>query len=139
MVCRTSTLGCPMPMPSLLCSLCHVHAVISEYKQCTEMSGGVKRPLSRGDSCTKYCTCYSFKSTLATDGTITSAAVLHNDCCNTVPYFHLSEGLSPYFKTFMEPRNRLQGMNSASLCSLAGRYDNPIPSPIDRLKIPALN
>jgi hypothetical protein len=32
-------------------------------------------------------------------------------------------------------------MNSASLCSLAGRYDNPIPprflSPIDCLKIPA--
>ncbi len=39
----------------------------------------------------------------------------------------------------MEPRNRLQGMNSASLCSLAGRYGNPIPSrflvPIDCLKI----
>jgi hypothetical protein len=33
-------------------------------------------------------------------------------------------------------------MNSASLCSLAGRYDNPIPlrflAPIDSLKIPAL-
>ncbi len=32
-------------------------------------------------------------------------------------------------------------MNSASLCSLAGRYDNPIPSrflaPVDFLKIPA--
>ncbi len=32
-------------------------------------------------------------------------------------------------------------MNSASLCSLAGRYDNPIPTrclaPIDLLKIPA--
>ncbi len=32
-------------------------------------------------------------------------------------------------------------MNSASLCSLAGRYDNPIPprflAPIDSLKIPA--
>jgi hypothetical protein len=42
----------------------------------------------------------------------------------------------------MEPRNRFQGMNSASLCSLAGRYDNPIPTrflaPIDCLKIPAL-
>ncbi len=46
-----------------------------------------------------------------------------------------------YFKTFMGPRNRFQGMNSASLCSLAGRYDNPNPtrslSPIGRLKIPA--
>ncbi len=33
-------------------------------------------------------------------------------------------------------------MNSASLCSLAGRYENPIPprclAPIDLLKIPAL-
>ncbi len=42
----------------------------------------------------------------------------------------------------MKPRNRFQGMNSASLCSLAGRYDNPIPprflAPKDSLKIPAL-
>ncbi len=35
--------------------------------------------------------------------------------------------LSPYFYTFMGPGNRFQGMNSASLCSLAGRYDNPVP------------
>jgi hypothetical protein len=28
----------------------------------------------------------------------------------------------------MEPTNRFQGINSASLCSLAGRYDNPIPT-----------
>ncbi len=27
----------------------------------------------------------------------------------------------------MVPRNWFQGMNSSSLCSLAGRYDNPIP------------
>ncbi len=45
---------------------------------------------------------------------------------------------------FMGPRNWFQGMNSASLCSLAGRYDNLIPTrchclvPIDFLKIPAL-
>jgi hypothetical protein len=42
----------------------------------------------------------------------------------------------------MGPRHRFQGMNSASLCSLAGRYDNPIPprflAPLDFLKIPAL-
>jgi hypothetical protein len=42
----------------------------------------------------------------------------------------------------MGPRNRFQGMNSASLCSLAGRYDNPLPlrflAPIDSLKITAL-
>ncbi len=41
----------------------------------------------------------------------------------------------------MEPENRFQGKNSASLCSLAGRYDNPIPirflAPIDCLKISA--
>jgi hypothetical protein len=41
----------------------------------------------------------------------------------------------------MEPRNRCQGINSASLCSMAGRYDNPIPTrclaPIDFLIIPA--
>jgi hypothetical protein len=42
----------------------------------------------------------------------------------------------------MEPKNRCQGINSASLCSLADLYDNPIPTrclaPIDFLKIPAL-
>ncbi len=42
----------------------------------------------------------------------------------------------------MEPRNRFKGINSASLSSMAGRYDKPIPSrfqaPIDCLKIPAL-
>jgi hypothetical protein len=42
----------------------------------------------------------------------------------------------------MEPRNRFQGMNFASLCSLAGRYDNPIPTlflaPMDCLKFSAL-
>ncbi len=44
--------------------------------------------------------------------------------------------------TCMGPRNRFQGMNSASLCSLAGRYDNPLPlrfiAPIASLKILAL-
>jgi hypothetical protein len=43
--------------------------------------------------------------------------------------------------TPVEPRNRIQGMTSTSLYSLAGRNDNPIPiqflAPIDRLKIPA--
>ncbi len=42
----------------------------------------------------------------------------------------------------MEPRNRFRGMNYASLCSLAGRYKNSIPTlflaHIDCLKIPAL-
>jgi hypothetical protein len=44
---------------------------------------------------------------------------------------------------FMWPLYWFQGMNSASLCSLAGRYENPIPprclAPIDFLKIPALS
>ncbi len=43
---------------------------------------------------------------------------------------------------FMGPRNWFQEINSASLCSLAGRYHNLIPpqflAPIDFLKIPAL-
>jgi hypothetical protein len=43
----------------------------------------------------------------------------------------------------MEPRNRFKGTISASLCRLAGRYDNPISSQflalIECLKIPALH
>ncbi len=54
--------------------------------------------------------------------------------------------LSPNFLTFKEPENRFQEINSASLCSLAGQYGNPIPTrflaPIDcvprRLYFPAL-
>jgi hypothetical protein len=53
------------------------------------------------------------------------------------------EMVHSYFQTFMEPRNRFQGMNSASLCSPAGRYDKPIPprflALIDSLKIPAVS
>ncbi len=53
------------------------------------------------------------------------------------PAFHTLD-LSPYFKTFMEPRNRFQGNYSASQCSLAGQYDNPTPTrflaPIDLKK-----
>jgi hypothetical protein len=47
----------------------------------------------------------------------------------------------PEFQTLKEPKNKFQGTNSAKLCSLAGLYDNPIPTrflaPIDYLKIPA--
>jgi hypothetical protein len=32
--------------------------------------------------------------------------------------------------TFKEPRNRVQGIDSASLCGLAGRCDNPIPNTV---------
>jgi hypothetical protein len=52
------------------------------------------------------------------------------------------KGLRRHFKTFKEPRNRFQGLDPASLCSLAGRQDNIIPTrflaPIDCYKIPAL-
>ncbi len=34
--------------------------------------------------------------------------------------------LSPNFWTSKEPKNQFQGTNSARLCSLAGRYDNPV-------------
>ncbi len=48
---------------------------------------------------------------------------------------------SPNVQTFKEPKNRSQGINFVSLCSLVGQYDNPIPTrfiaPIDCLKIPA--
>jgi hypothetical protein len=48
--------------------------------------------------------------------------------------------LAPEFLNFKEPKNRFQGTNFVSLCSLAVRYDNPIPTrflaPIDCLKIP---
>jgi hypothetical protein len=44
------------------------------------------------------------------------------------------------FLTFKELKNRFHGTISARLCSLAGRYDNPIPTrffaPIDCLKSP---
>ncbi len=62
-------------------------------------------------------------------------------CANTISVVNV-QILSPYFLTFRETRNRFQGINSANLCTLAGRYDNPISTwfldPIDRLKIPAL-
>ncbi len=45
------------------------------------------------------------------------------------------------FLNFEEPRNRFEGIDSASLCSLVGQYDYPLPtrflSPIDCSKIPA--
>ncbi len=37
-------------------------------------------------------------------------------------------GLRLYFKTCKEPRNRFKRIDSASLCSLAGREDNIIPT-----------
>jgi len=54
------------------------------------------------------------------------------------------ESITPAYValTVTEPRNRFKGSDSASLCRLAGRYDNPIPiqflARIDCSKIPAL-
>jgi hypothetical protein len=49
--------------------------------------------------------------------------------------------MGAWHKTFKEPRNIFQGIDSTYLCSLADRYDNPIPTrfiaPIDCPKIPA--
>jgi len=39
---------------------------------------------------------------------------------------------SPNFLTFKEPRNRFQGINSASLCSLADRYNKPYSYSVPR-------
>jgi hypothetical protein len=55
----------------------------------------------------------------------------------------LLDDQSRNFKTFKEPNNRFPGTNSTRLCSLAGQYDNPIPTwflaPKDCLKIPTLD
>jgi hypothetical protein len=49
----------------------------------------------------------------------------------------------PEFFNIKEPKNRFQDTNSARLCSLVERNDNPIPTrflaPLDCLKIPALD
>ncbi len=62
--------------------------------------------------------------------------------CVLIPaYKGLSFKLAPEFFNFKGAQDRFQGIDSASLCSLAGRYDNPIPTrflvPIDCSKIPA--
>ncbi len=45
-----------------------------------------------------------------------------------------------YFWTLNKPRNQIQRIDSASLCSLAGRNDNPTRFlvPIDYCKVPAV-
>ncbi len=62
---------------------------------------------------------------------------------STTFFFTNRRKLRRYFLTFKEPRNRRKGNDSASLCSLAGRYDNPVPTrflaPVDCSKIPALS
>jgi hypothetical protein len=45
-------------------------------------------------------------------------------CANTICVVNVHI-LSMYFFTFMEPRNRFQGINSASLCSLAYLVPRP--------------
>jgi hypothetical protein len=45
-----------------------------------------------------------------------------------VIYLFIDRELSPNFKLLKEPKNRFLETNSARLFSLAGRYDNSIPS-----------
>ncbi len=82
--------------------------------------------------CLSSCCCFSSSSARRA----CSSAILHK--C-TVPL--LPPHQSPDFLTFKESENPFQGTNSARLCCLAGRYDNPIQTrflgPIDCLKIPA--
>jgi hypothetical protein len=62
--------------------------------------------------------------------------------CQNFLYLLFCSILSPNFLTFLEPRNLFQGINSTSLCSLAGRYESPISTRllanIDYLKTLAL-
>jgi hypothetical protein len=62
----------------------------------------------------------------------------HNKSLNIIlPFQYNMIPRARIFKRLMEPRNRFQGMNSASLCSLAGRYDNhsySVPCPHRLLK-----
>ncbi len=59
---------------------------------------------------------------------------------NFFVFFYNNTIQSPNFWTFKEPKNQFQGINTARWCSLAGRYDNPIPTrflaPLDCVKIP---
>ncbi len=63
--------------------------------------------------------------------------------CTAYKYVQIGHEEHIHKKTFKVPKNRFQRIDSASLCSLAGRYDNPIPTmflaSIDCSKIPAQN
>ncbi len=63
----------------------------------------------------------------------TPATLYHRLCWPTLPmWWMIAKNFATiakrYFSTLKEPRNRFHGINSASLCSLGGRYDNPIPT-----------
>jgi hypothetical protein len=64
---------------------------------------------------------------------LTALAAWHAQC--------YAANAGPVFLNVYGAQESIQGMNSASLCSLAGRYDNPIPTrllaPIFCLKISA--
>ncbi len=69
----------------------------------------------------------------------TTARTAHDLCSSLLfePMSRMWRNSEPEFPK--EPRNRFQGINSASLCSVTGRYDNPIPTrflaPINCFKI----
>ncbi len=58
----------------------------------------------------------------------------------TAEFWMIAAETEAVFYNFKKPRNWFQGIDSYSLCSLAVRYDNPIPTrfltPIDCSKIP---
>jgi len=58
--------------------------------------------------------------------TKTVLSYIHNKKIYSVPYSHPKTASEPEFLN--KPKNRFQGTNSARLCSLAGRYDKPIPN-----------
>ncbi len=78
----------------------------------SEMSSGVKRPLLRKDNCTILLILFQEYSS-DPDGTATSAAVVHNDCHNTDPHFHLCDG--PNCETHCGTGNTLDNDDQMSL------------------------
>jgi hypothetical protein len=59
---------------------------------------------------------YFYVSFLKTKGIQTKRR--HLEVSSPKSFSSSTKSPSPYFKTFMEPRNRFQGMNSASLCTM---------------------
>jgi hypothetical protein len=92
---------------------------------------------SRRISIESICTTLAKTANCKTESPVTYVFVLFitGDICCTEHVF-----LNVYGAQESVPRHQFR-INSVSLCSLAGRYDNPIPTlclaPIDLLKIPA--
>jgi hypothetical protein len=72
---------------------------------------------------------------------LSTVHVYTSDTMSVPPYDFPGLFDAPQCFVCSEPENRFQGTSSARLCSLAGLYDNPVPTlflaHIDCLKIPA--